>query len=183
MNPILSVECVEAKSTVTRNVYPMKLTRDNLLLFWEKARKYSTLFSQEIKDDFNKFLDVFIGQEEDGSIVSRGLLWVIDDFVGVFYVTDIRPEEDALVHFTFFDGRIRGRDELAKRMLKYVFHHYQFRRLSAKAPLFVVPATLHFIERIGFKKEGRKRKSSYYNGEWFDTIHFGILREEIDDGR
>jgi RimJ/RimL family protein N-acetyltransferase len=181
MNPILSVECDEVKSVVTRNVYPMKLTRENLLKFWEKARKYPTLFTKEIKGDFDKFLDVFIG-EEDGVIVSRGLLWVVDDFVGVFYATDIKPEQDALVHFTFFDGRVKGRAPLAQAMLRYVFYHYQFRRLTAHVPLFVVPAAVNFVQQVGFKKEGRKRKSSYYNGEWYDTIHFGILREEVENG-
>lgn len=180
MNPILSVECHEPKGVVTRHVYPMKLTRENLAVFWERARKYPTLFTQEIKDDFNKFLNVFVG-EENGVLTARGLLWVIDDFVGVFYATDIQPGSDAVVHFTFFDGRIHGRDILAKRMLSYVFHYYGFRRLTAHVPMFVVPATLHFVERIGFKKEGRKRKSSYYNGEWFDTIHFGILADEATE--
>jgi RimJ/RimL family protein N-acetyltransferase len=181
MQPILSVVCEEPKGSVQRAIYPMQLDQTNLLMFWEKSKKYPTIFGKEACQDFKEFLSLFVGEDKNG-LVSKGLLWRIDGpnepMVGVFYMTDIQPGNDALVHFTFFDGRIKGRDVLAKQMLKYVVSKYGFHRLTAQCPMFVVPAALHFIERIGFKKEGRKRKSSFFNGEWFDTIHFGILAEE-----
>ncbi len=33
-------------------------------------------------------------------------------------------------------------------------------------------------EKIGMKMEGRLRKCRYYNGEYYDSIRMGILREE-----
>ncbi|MBH0173462.1 GNAT family N-acetyltransferase [Fictibacillus sp. 23RED33] len=33
-------------------------------------------------------------------------------------------------------------------------------------------------EKIGMKMEGRMRKCRYYNGEYYDSIRMGILREE-----
>jgi aminoglycoside 6'-N-acetyltransferase len=34
------------------------------------------------------------------------------------------------------------------------------------------------LERVGFRKEGILRKSSFRRGEWTDTILFSILREK-----
>lgn len=188
--PIIEVECQEPKGTFIRRVYPMKLTHDNLTKFWSKSRKYPTLFSQELRDDFDKFIDTFVCRDDDGTLMTRGLLWVVDDFLGVFYITDIRPELDALCHFSFFDGRIKGRDKLAKEMVKYVFKEYKFRRLTAHVPLFLAPcssgngkatpAVAAFIKSIGFKPEGRIRKAAIYRNTYFDVIIFGILREEAE---
>lgn len=178
MNPVISVECDEPQGKVVRSVYPMVLDRENLLQFWEKSKKYPTLFATEIKNDFSKFVNLFVADTKEG-LRAKGLLWRVDDFVGVFYMTDIEPEVDAMVHFTFFDGRIRGRDKLAREMLKWAFNKYKFQRLSVKVPLYVVPAAIHFVERIGFKKEGRIRRSALFNNNWFDTVHYGILEEEL----
>ena len=176
--PILCVTCDEKQGPVKRCVYPFQLSRDNLLLFWERARVYPTLFTEEIKNDFQRFLSIFLAQEGD-RVNAKGLMWKVDNFTGVFYLTDIYPERDAVCHFTFFDGRIHGRDALAKAMLSYVFNKYKFRRLSAEVPMFVVPAAISFVQRVGFKREGRKRNSTPFNGEWYDTLQFGILSHEV----
>lgn len=173
-SPILRVKCEEKQGVVERSIYPIALTRENLGTFWEKARVYPNLFSEELKDDFQTFLGIFLEQNGD-SITARGLLWRIDNFVGVFYLTDIYPERDAICHFTFFDGRIHGRVKLAQAMLSYVFNKYKFRRLSAQVPMFVASSTLEFIQRVGFTLEGRKRSSTPYKGQWYDTKLFGIL--------
>jgi RimJ/RimL family protein N-acetyltransferase len=33
-------------------------------------------------------------------------------------------------------------------------------------------------EKVGLQLEGRMRKCRYYNGEYFDSIRMGVLREE-----
>ena len=35
------------------------------------------------------------------------------------------------------------------------------------------------FENVGFKREGRKRKQCFYNGEYKDTIFMGILSDEL----
>jgi RimJ/RimL family protein N-acetyltransferase len=35
-------------------------------------------------------------------------------------------------------------------------------------------------ERLGMKLEGRLRKCRFYNGEYYDSIRMGVLREEWD---
>lgn len=176
---LFTITCPEKHGPIDRSVYKMPLSRESLLEFWKRARKYSNLFTREINDNFNTFVSLFIEEKGDGSIEGKGLLYRVDDYVGIFYMTEIDSPNDALVHFTFLDGRIRGRDELAKGMLKYVFQTYGFRRVSAHVPMYVVPAALEFVERVGFKKEGRKRKCVMHKGEWFDMMQFGILSTEV----
>jgi len=177
--PILTIECDEPEGTVVRNVYPMMLTPHNLHAFWTKVkeRKFSTIFNEEVRGNFHKFMEVFLREGPEG-IESRGIFWVVDEFVGVLYLTDIEPEVDAKVHYVFFDGRHRGRIDLVRAMIVYVMVRYNFHRLTAETPLFYKPSAFLLAESIGFVKEGRKRLARKFDGKWFDVNVYGILREE-----
>lgn len=175
--PVLSIECYEPEGVVTRNVYSMNLAPRNLKTFWDKSRKFVTIFNEEVRGDFKKFLEVFLREGPEGVEV-RGLFWVIDDFVGIMYLTDMEPGIDAKVHYIFFDGRHKGRIDLVRAMIVYVMLRYDFRRLTAEAPLFYKPSALLFAEQVGFVKEGRKRLARPFDNKWFDVNIYGILREE-----
>jgi RimJ/RimL family protein N-acetyltransferase len=178
---VLSCVCVEPEGMVTRTVRFMPLSIDNMRSLWEKSRGHDVLFSQEIRGDFRKFLELFIHEGPNG-VETRGLFYVVDDFVGVFYMTRIIPGVDADVHYSFFDGRFKGRVRLVKEMIRYAFNHYGFRRLSAEIPLYVDYHTHSFVKHLGFRNEGRKRKAVLYKGEWFDSGLYGILREQVTNG-
>lgn len=177
--PILSVVCNEPDGAITRHVRFMTLEPANLKTFWEKSRQFRTLFSREVGQDFKLFLELFLRQDSKGNVESNGLFWVVDDFVGLFYMTDIRPGVDAIVHYTFFDRRHRGRKDLVRAMIKHVFERYQFRRLSVEVAMYATPSVFNFVESVGFKNEGRKRKAVRYDNDWFDLKLFGILREDV----
>lgn len=193
---IVSVTCHEPESDVTRHVYKMPLSLENLKRFWENASKFRTLFTAEINNDFTKFCEIFLHQN-GGTVEANGLVYVIDDFTGVFYMTNIIPSVDASVHYSFFDRRHKGREILIHECLKYAFIHFGFRRLSTEVPLFLAPTPdkryavederatgiFKFVEALGFVKEGRKRKAMLYKNDWFDVNQYGILREEVLDGR
>lgn len=177
-DPILECECDEPEGKVIRYVRKMNLEPERLKRFWSLSRKYPTLFSQEVRDSFPKFVNVFISQGATG-LEANGLLWEIDDLLGVFYLNDIIPGVDANTHYTFLDGRFKGRIELTKKMLRYVFEKYKFRRLSTVIPKYAQVYADTFALNLGFKKEGRRRKCVLYNGEWFDATLYGILAEEV----
>lgn len=184
----LKVVCPDPKKgDVEYTVSPLIFTPDNLNTFWSKSSKYPTLFNAEIRADFAKFLEVFAGQDAANNIFAKGLFWKIsspeDDFLGVFYMTDIDIPVEATVHFSFFDGRIRGRGPLARKMLEYVFNQYRFHRLNAALPVYVVPAAFKFVEEIGFQKEGRKRRAVEFDSKYFDVINYGLLKDEVLNGR
>jgi len=175
---VVSSICDEPEGTVVRHVRFMPLHMENLRMFWEKSRNFRTIFTQEINADFKKFLNLFLFQEHDGTIGVRGLFWVIDDFVGVYYMTHIVPEQDAQVHYSFFDRRHKGRIWITQDLLKHAFEEYHFRRLSIELPFYVTGSSRLFVERLGFVKEGRKRKCSKFDEQWFDANLYGMLYEE-----
>jgi RimJ/RimL family protein N-acetyltransferase len=43
------------------------------------------------------------------------------------------------------------------------------------------PRMIRCAEKLGMRLEGRMRKCRYYNGEYYDSIRMGILREEWDE--
>jgi hypothetical protein len=176
--PVLSIPCNEPEGLFVRHVYKMDLSIENILMFWEKAKAYPTVFGHEVHD-FKQFCELFISTDADMTNVwSHGLFWRIDDFVGVFYLTNITAVE-AKAHYTFFDKRQKGRERLTFSMVEMAFQRYGFRRLTVELPGYVKPYTEDFVKRLGFKLEGRKRKAVEYNNEWFELKIFGILKEEV----
>ncbi len=179
--PIITMKCPEGHNgeEVERSIRPLILTPDSLQRFYASASKYPRIFGEEFTGSFNKFINIFLSQTSSGELQGEGLFWVVDDFTGVFYLTDIYHPYDALMHFAFFDKRLRGRDLLTRAMIRYVFEKYGFNRLSAEVPLYAGDHTFAFIEKgVRLKKEGRRRKAAEYKGDMFDVNLYGILREE-----
>jgi RimJ/RimL family protein N-acetyltransferase len=180
IEPIVTSVCKEKKGEVIRSVRPIPYTIENFMEFWENAKQFKNIFSREVTDNFGKFMNNFIKYDPmTGVLTSDCLLWVIDDFVGVYYLTNMYGTDDALVHYTFFDRTHHGRYELTTKMLNYVFDTYGFHRLSVEIPLYASDYSFKFIESLGFKPEGRKRKCIQHNGDWFDVKLFGIFKEDV----
>lgn len=180
---IFQVECDEPDGKITRTVYPLEFTPENIQRFWDCAKQFPSLYGREILSDTEAFTQIFMRTNARGEFELNGLLWVVDDFVGVFYLSDIVVDRDtpvdALVHYTFFDKRHKGRKPLVKQMIRHVFDKYKFQRLSAEVPLYTKEHTRHFIIDLGFHYEGKKLKSAQYKNDWFDTNLYGILREGV----
>ena len=177
---ILTAPCDEPGGRVVRSVYSMDLTVENLKRFWELSKPFKYLFNKEISNDFKTFCELFL-YEGKGGLQSNGLFWVVDDFVGIFYMDNIRhgvSRLEADVHYTFFDRRHRGRTELVREMVKYLFCKYNFQRLNAEIPLYAKKGTFEFATAVGFRREGRRRKAQWHNDDWFDVLEFGILKDE-----
>lgn len=182
----ISVVCNERKGPVTRTIRPLVFTPENLRKFWEKSSQFPVIFGKRLEtfEDFSKYFFV----ERGDAISTTGLFWVVDDFVGVFYLTEIFPEQ-ADAHFTFFDRKLEGRENLTVAMMHHIFREFpSFVRLNVSLPCYVNPKVFQFVSRIGFKMEGKKRSCSYWKGKWFDAVQYGILRKELSlnevkDGR
>ena len=187
---IFSCICKEPEGDIERFVYPMFLTPENISKFWEKAKQFKVLFQDNINNDFWKFMSVLASQNGD-RIISNGLFWMLDDMVGIYYLTHIQ-EHDAQIHYTFFDRRHRGRTGITKKMIKYVFSEFNFRRLSAEIPACLTGVAafisnlgeMHSVDNsekwIGMVQEGRKRSAALMDNEWYDVKCYGILKEEAE---
>lgn len=178
---ILEYECDEKGGKVTRTIREFLATPRNIRLFWEQARRFDFLFAKKIKDDFSAFVNMFFMQGPDGTIVQNGLFYVVDNFVGLYYLTDI-SEYEASVHYTFFDGRQRGRRDMTKEMIRYIFRTFDFNRITTQIPVYVSSHVFTFVEGLGFVKEGCYRKAMPLDGKMFDIKLYGMLKAEALNG-
>ena len=178
-NCIVTQVCHEPEGDFERSIRLMPLSVENLKRFWNEAIQYRTLFNEEIRGDFNKFLNVFLYYDTEKKIQTRGLFWVLDDFAGVYYMTRMIPGIDALVHVNMLDGRFKGREEITKKVLLYAFEKFKFHRLTIQVPVYIKPNVIRFIRNLGFVSEGRLRGMVSYHDKWFDVFSFSIFRDEI----
>lgn len=176
----MKILCKEPEGEITHEIWPFSFSKENTVKLYEASAKFPVLFGRELNDiiDFTNF---FLFQNLSDDVEPQGLLWVMDDFRGMFYLNEITDIE-ASVHYSFFDRRHKGREAIVRMMLLYVFKKYGFVRLNAYVPAYAGSGVRAFIERCGFKREGRKRNSSWWKGKWFDTYLYGILPEDLVNG-
>lgn len=176
----LKITCKEPEGDIEREVWPFKFTREHTLRLYNAAKQFPVIFGRPLKsiEDFTAY---FITQNLSGDAEPTGLIWVIDDFKGMFHLNEISDTE-ATVHYSFFDRRHKGREELVRAMVKKVFEEYKFVRLNAYVPAYAGLRVRMFVERCGFKVEGRKRNATWWKDRWFDTYLYGILPEDLKDG-
>lgn len=188
-------ECDEPEGKVVRTVYALEFTPENLEKMWEKAKQFKTLMGREIHS-YDDFLSFFVYPSADG-YRSRGIAARIDDFVGIFWMTDFNlthPPHEASIHYTFFDRRHKGRLQLCRKAIEYAFSTYGFHRLWTMVPAFVQPTQAmlanrekgknnlyaeRFVELIGFRKEGRMKEKVMFRGKLFDASLYALTRNEV----
>jgi diamine N-acetyltransferase len=76
----------------------------------------------------------------------------------------------------------RGRgvaDEAARRLQRYLLFDLGFHRLELACYGFNDRAIRH-AERVGFVREGVKRRAYLRHGGWQDAVLFSLLREDFD---
>jgi RimJ/RimL family protein N-acetyltransferase len=176
----MQVLCKEPEGDIVRTVYRCPFTREAVARLYDKAKNFPVLFGRPL-NDANDFMAHFVSETTTGEIEPQGIVWIIDDFVGMFYMNEISDIE-ATAHYSFFDRRHKGREPLVRAMVKHLFDAYGFVRVNAYIPAQAGMGTRLFIERCGFKMEGRKRRASWWKGKWFDVYLYGILPEDVSDG-
>jgi RimJ/RimL family protein N-acetyltransferase len=78
-----------------------------------------------------------------------------------------------------FRGRRVG-DEAARLFQRLLLLELDYHRLELEVYGFNERAIRH-AERVGFVREGVKRKAYWRHDEWVDGILFGLVREDLDD--
>ncbi len=77
-----------------------------------------------------------------------------------------------------FRGR-RISDEAARMLQRHLVFELGFHRLQLECYGFNERAIAH-AERVGFVREGVKRKAYRRHGEWVDGVLFGLVREDLE---
>ena len=76
----------------------------------------------------------------------------------------------------------RGRgiaDAAARLLVRHLFFDLDYHRVQLECYGFNERAIRH-AERVGFLREGVKRKAYWRHGEWVDSVLFGLLREDLE---
>jgi len=132
---------------------------------------YEPIMEQITKTEAEKrFADAskayFIIQKKDGTNI--GLIVYFGQSAGSITIGyAIEPSEQ---------GKGYGTEAL-QLMVDYLFLAKEIHRVQANTDP-ENKASQHILEKVGFKKEGVSRKSSFVRGQWRDEHHYGILREE-----
>jgi RimJ/RimL family protein N-acetyltransferase len=77
-----------------------------------------------------------------------------------------------------FRGR-RVADEAARLFQQLLLEELGFHRLELEIYAFNERACAH-AERVGFVREGHKRKAYLKDGEWVDTVLYALIPEDLD---
>ncbi|HUV30536.1 MAG TPA: GNAT family protein [Acidobacteriota bacterium] len=77
--------------------------------------------------------------------------------------------------------RMKGYAEDAARiLLRYCFHEQRYQKCNS-ACIHTNEASIKLHEKLGFLGEGRRRRHLFFNGQYYDSVLFGLTREEFDE--
>ncbi len=77
-----------------------------------------------------------------------------------------------------FRGR-RVAEEATRGLIRHLVRELGFHRLQLEIYGFNERAMAH-AERVGFTREGVKRRAYLHEGEWVDGVLFGLVAEDLD---
>jgi len=67
--------------------------------------------------------------------------------------------------------------EAARLLINYGFQQLNLHRISSTAIAFN-ERSIKLQKKVGFREEGRLRQAIFKNGQYYDLVQFGILKEE-----
>jgi RimJ/RimL family protein N-acetyltransferase len=114
----------------------------------------------------------------------RLLIWVDGGRAGVMGYEEVSGHNriarlEALAVHPEFRGR-RIADEAARMLQRLLVRELGFHRLQLECYAFNDRAIAH-AERVGFVREGVKRRAYLRHGEWTDSVMFSLLPEDLDE--
>jgi len=120
-------------------------------------------------------------QPEDDTRVSFGVVRREDDvLMGEVVINDInRNSRSASFRIALsdaFTGQGSG-TEATSLMLHYGFGMLNLHRIELDV-YTINERAIHVYEKVGFKREGLKRQSWYYDHQFYDTVMMSILEDE-----
>lgn len=153
-------------------VKEMYLTPQKVKALWEKTQEHKTLFTDFTRDDPSTFVYHITNPDTYWLEIFEGKM-----LVGLICVMNFKFI-DAEVHIMFFDRKPAEKVEVYRSVMAYLFENFPLQRITVVIPAIYF-ATIRLAERLGFRKEGTKRKAVLIGGNWIDQYIYGILRTEL----
>lgn len=142
--------------------------REKLKALWEKLNKDAWFF-EDLGGDPEKAMLQFI------QITSVPL---ISD-IGFVHFSNIIPNQKATMKFKFWDGTIKGKEDLMKELILWLFLTFKIERLEYYVLPFKRGEIRILEEKLGFRYEGTLRDVFRKREKRFSLKLFSILRKEL----
>lgn len=156
----------------------LKLTPEKIKDYWEVIRRFRTLFSDFTRDRFENYLNCL----EDPNTFWIEVIDLLDQPVGLIYVTGLHQTIDAELHAIFFDRQLTNKVELTKLVIAFLFETFPaLHRLTVSVPE-IYHATVRYAKACGFRYEGKIRERFLFGGKWVNEVTLGLLASEIQNG-
>lgn len=146
------------------------VSKEKILYLWDKLKHFDKLFTDDTFYDEVSFTS---------HLSSRNLVILEVGDNGIIVINNIIEGLKAQVHVSFWDFKLSARTELLRDCLIWAILQFDLHRVEMLIPEFS-RALRRFAEgKMGFKYEGRLRKTMWYKGQLTDVILLSILREEV----
>lgn len=129
------VECLEGKEVIKRHVRVLTKTLSNLVGVVDKLQLVKNFLSTG--NPFSMLMD------------ESTTLFEVDD-VGMLLLSHMQYGYSACVHITFWDRRLRGRENLCKTMVELAITFAGLRFVWTAIPVRENEKVLAFAKRVGF---------------------------------
>jgi len=106
------------------------------------------------------------------------MFFEIGDFEGVFWLANMRLGNKAVGHIVLWDEKWKGKYQLAKEVIRFIFQLLNLQRLEAFVPTKNTKAC-KYAERLGFTLEGVLRRFDRYDEQYVDVAAYSLLKEEL----
>jgi RimJ/RimL family protein N-acetyltransferase len=149
-----------------------KLTGDEVESLWKKLCQDEMSFDDRTKNRVDYFL----------ASLFNGTQYLKLGTIGLAALVNPVPGADVNVHVTFWDkSQPQVALTLIREALEYVFKEFALMRCTTCVGEYNQDA-LRLTKLLGFKEEGKMRKGSLFNGQFYDTVLLGLLREDFLEG-
>ncbi|WP_276271849.1 GNAT family N-acetyltransferase [Haloarcula litorea] len=146
--------------------YPQPMTGEQMETFYEETLADG--------DSVHLLVCVDPNGGDDTSVTTR------TDPVGLVAMTDHDAEQGLAELAYWFEPDAWGNGyatEAARRLVEYGFDQRALRKWKARVAS-ANDDSVAVLERLGFTREGTHRSEWFLDGEYRDTLWFGLLREE-----
>ena len=122
--------------------------------------------------------------EEEPEHYGRFIVEVAGKRAGVM-AFEVRNRRSRIAHLyaLMLRPEYRGRglaDEAARALVRHLVFDLGYHRLELECYGFNERAIRH-AERVGYVREGVRRKAYWRHGAWADGVLFGLLREDLEE--
>ena len=145
-------------------VWEQKKLRD----LWEKLQKDPWFF-----EDLGGNQQVMMGQFMDLTTIP------LVGKEGFILFTGILPGKKATMKFKFWDGTVKGKEELLKELILWLFLTFKIERLEYYTLPFKRGEIRILETKLGFTYEGTLRKVFRKKDKRFNLKLFSILKDEL----